>query len=64
MAFVRNGNHNEVDTFSMVDIAIMVDRIVDQCIKGTKHGFGGAGGLGLKQFFVAVGGVPPVDSTA
>ena len=66
MAFVRNSNHNEVDSFSMVDVAIAVDRIVDQCIKGTKYSFGGALGVGssMKQFFVAVGGVPPMDSTA
>ena len=48
----------------MVDVAIAVSRIVDQCVKGTKYGFGGSAGLGspMKQFFVAVGGLPLVDS--
>ena len=50
----------------MVDVAITANRIVDQCVKGTKYSFGGAAGLGspTKNFFVAVGGLPFTDSTA
>ncbi|KAL8791145.1 MAG: hypothetical protein Q9195_006042 [Heterodermia aff. obscurata] len=67
MIFVRNPDHDQVDTFSMVDIALTVNRIVDECIKGTKYGFGGSAGVGspVKRFFVAVGGVPlDIDATA
>ena len=65
MVFVRNPNHDQVDTFSMVDVAMTIYRIVDQCVTGTKYGFGGAAGVGspMKHFFVAVGGVPLIGST-
>ena len=66
LIFVRNPDHNQVDTFSMVDVGIAVNRIVDQCVKGTKYGFGGSAGVGspMKRFFVALGGLPLVDSAA
>ena len=66
LIFVGNSNHNQMDTFSMVDVAITASRITDQCIEGTKYGFGGAAALGspMKQFFIAVGGLPLGDPTA
>ena len=50
----------------MVDVAIAVNLIVDECVLGTKYGFGGAANVGSleKQFFVAVGGIPEIHTTS
>lgn len=58
--FIRNHNKNRVDTFSMADVAVTADRIVDQCVTGTKYGWGGTSQVGSPSefFYVAVGGVP------
>ena len=58
--FVRCPNLSSVDRFRIVDVAAKAKDLVEQCVIGTKEGFGGYSDIGnlpfLSSFYVAVGG--------
>lgn len=49
------------DQFRLVDIAIVAQRIIQECVIGSKNAFGGYADIGASAngFFVIVGGVSP-----
>ena len=58
--FVRCPNPSSVDRFRIVDVAAKAKDLVEQCVIGTKEGFGGYSDIGnlpfLSSFYVVVGG--------
>ncbi|KAL6717812.1 hypothetical protein ACLMJK_003897 [Lecanora helva] len=60
-----NGNKTEQDSFRYVDIAITAQRIVQQCVAGTKDALGGSSHVGSasKDFYVILGGVAPMPGS-
>ena len=57
--FVRNMNKSRVDTFRWVDVALVVHKIIKECIADQKYPLGGIANVGSRTegFFVGVGGV-------
>ena len=61
---VGNQDKANVDTFRMVDVADTANRIMNECVLGTKYAYGGTSNVGPKHAFdVAVGGVFRIKST-
>ena len=60
MIFVRCPSQSSVDRFRIVDVATKAKDLVEQCVVGTKEGYGGYSDVGnlpfLSSFYVAVGG--------
>ena len=59
-------DRTEQDTFRPVDVAFVAQRILDRCVVESKHALGGTAGIGsiLKNFYVSLGGLPPLTRTS
>ena len=55
---------SQQDTFRPLDVAIEVQRVIQHCITGSKFALGGTTEMGsiMKDFFVIVGGLPPLPT--
>ena len=53
------GPENESDTFSLFDVALRANMIVEQCLKTSSFSLGGVGGVANKKFLVSVSGYIP-----
>ena len=60
MIFVKCPRDESVDRFRFVDVAARAKDIIQECVVGTKEGYGGFSDIGhlpmLMSFYVAVGG--------
>lgn len=57
---LTTGLLDAVDTFSLVEVAVVAQRVMDECVPISKTGLGGLGLIGNRQgFFVAVNGPAP-----
>lgn len=54
-------DETEEDTFRPVDVAMVAQRIVQECVIGSKVALGGTASIGsiLKDFYIVIGGLPP-----
>lgn len=61
--FVRNTVKTTQGRFRFVDVAFAAQRIIQQCVEGSKHGIGGTSNIGTNDynFYVGVGGVGGPD---
>lgn len=60
--FVKNLDERLVDRFRMVDVATNAHKVIQQCVIGKKYPVGGTAEIGLHGFYVAVGGLTPLES--
>lgn len=59
VVFLRNINQTSRDLFRFLDVAYAAQRIVNECVEGTKYAPGGTTDIGTIEdnFYVAVGGL-------
>ena len=61
--FVRNTARYMVDRFRIVDVATAAQRLVEECVKGTKYSLGGTTAVGTIEgnFYVGLGGLTTLE---